>query len=163
MSCEQPQLNILNLVSYQVTSNYDSKKFTLSCPVHEQFLKLSFSSSFRKSWHFIHFFNKYLHQYFLFSRYSSRDSVANKILSVLKFYQTFFLFEILFIIFRQRGKEGENERNISVWLALTGPWPATQACALTGNRNSDPLVYRLALNPLSHTRQGYQTFIILQL
>ena len=35
-----------------------------------------------------------------------------------------------------------------------GTWPTTQACALTGNRTSDPLVCRLALNPLSHTSQG---------
>ena len=33
-------------------------------------------------------------------------------------------------------------------------WPATQACALTGNRICDPLVHRPALNPLSHTSQG---------
>ena len=35
-----------------------------------------------------------------------------------------------------------------------GTWPATQACALTGNRTSDLLVCRPALNPLSHTSQG---------
>ena len=34
-------------------------------------------------------------------------------------------------------------------------WPTTQACALTGNQTSDPLVCRLALNPLSHTSQDY--------
>ena len=34
-----------------------------------------------------------------------------------------------------------------------GTWPATQACALTGNRTSGPLVCRLARNPLSHTSQ----------
>ena len=40
-----------------------------------------------------------------------------------------------------------------------GTWPTTQACALTGNRTSDPLVRRLALNPLSHTSQArYLTF-----
>ena len=38
-----------------------------------------------------------------------------------------------------------------------GTWPATQACAPTGNRTRDFLVRRLALNPLSHTSQG--TFI----
>ena len=38
--------------------------------------------------------------------------------------------------------------------SLLGTWPATQACALTGNRTSDPLVPRLAHNPLSHTSQG---------
>ena len=37
---------------------------------------------------------------------------------------------------------------------LLGTWPATQTCALTKNRTSDPLVCRLALNPLSHTSQG---------
>ena len=35
-----------------------------------------------------------------------------------------------------------------------GTWPATQACALTGNRTSDLLVHRPALNPLRHTSQG---------
>ena len=49
------------------------------------------------------------------------------------------------------------ERSINVWLPLTcsllGTWPATQACALTGNLTSDPLLPRLALNALSHTSQ----------
>ena len=51
--------------------------------------------------------------------------------------------------------EGERERNINVCLPLMRPllgtWPATQACAPTGNRASDPLVHRPAFNPLSHT------------
>ena len=37
---------------------------------------------------------------------------------------------------------------------LLGTWPTTQACALTGNRTGDPLVYRSVLSPLSHTSQG---------
>ena len=37
---------------------------------------------------------------------------------------------------------------------LLGTWPATQACALTGNQTYNPLVHRPALNPLSHTSQG---------
>ena len=45
-----------------------------------------------------------------------------------------------------------------MWLPLMHPllgtWPTTQACALTGNRTSDPLVLRPALNPLSYTSQG---------
>ena len=53
---------------------------------------------------------------------------------------------------------GERERNINVWLLLAHPplgtWPATQACALTGNRTRDPLAHKSALNPLSHTSQG---------
>ena len=59
---------------------------------------------------------------------------------------------------RVDGKKKERERNIYVWLLLTcpplGTWPTTQACALTGNWTSNPLVHRPALNPLSHTRQG---------
>ena len=45
-----------------------------------------------------------------------------------------------------------------MWLPLARPllgtWPATQACALTRNRTSNPWVSRLALHPLSHTSQG---------
>ena len=33
-------------------------------------------------------------------------------------------------------------------------WPAAQACALTGNGPSNPLVRRIVLSPLSHTSQG---------
>ena len=61
------------------------------------------------------------------------------------------------------------ERNINVWLPLMcpllGTWPTTQASALTGNRTGDPLVHRLALNPLSHTSQDcyivYLRFLLL--
>ena len=38
---------------------------------------------------------------------------------------------------------------------LLGTWPTTQACALSGNRTSNPLVCRPALNPLTRTSQGY--------
>ena len=34
-----------------------------------------------------------------------------------------------------------------------------QACALTGNPTSDPLVHRPALNPLNHTNQGCFQFL----
>ena len=73
------------------------------------------------------------------------------------FFKRFYLF-----IFRERGREGERERNINVWLTLAHlllwTWPTTQACALTRNPTSDPSVCRLALNPLSHTSQGYRSF-----
>ena len=64
---------------------------------------------------------------------------------------------------RGEGREKEKERNINVWLLLTcpllGTWPTTQACALTGNGTSDPLVHGPVLNPLSHTRQGIDFYI----
>ena len=41
-----------------------------------------------------------------------------------------------------------------------GTWPATQACALTGNQSGDLLVPRLAHNPLSHTSQGSSPTIL---
>ena len=70
------------------------------------------------------------------------------------------LFRYYLFIFRQRGREKERERNICVWLPLLRPllgtWPTTQACAPTGHGTShDPLVRRRALNPLSHTCQGW--------
>ena len=65
---------------------------------------------------------------------------------------------IYFFLERGEGKEKKRERNINVCLLLMHPilgtWPATQACAMTRNQTSDPLVCRLALNPLSHTSQG---------
>ena len=62
-------------------------------------------------------------------------------------------------IFRERGREGEREgEKLNVWWPLAhtllGTWPATQACALTGNQTSDPLVCRPMLNSLSYVSQG---------
>ena len=78
----------------------------------------------------------------------------------------FFFFKILFI-FRE-GKGGkERERNINVWLPpvcpLLGTWPATQACAPTGNQTGDPFVHRLVFSPLSHTSQGSKCQIFISL
>ena len=60
-------------------------------------------------------------------------------------------------------REKEKERNINVWLTLVclllGTWPATQACALTGNRTCNPLVCRPGLNPLSYMGQGFLPFM----
>ena len=85
-----------------------------------------------------------------------RHKMVNEthLLTSWSFLKRFYLF-----IFREgEGKEKERERNINVWLPLAcpllGTWPATQACALTGNQTGDPLVRRLVLNPLSHTSQG---------
>ena len=75
------------------------------------------------------------------------------------FISLFFLKVCLFIyLFLERG--GERERNINVWLPLVCPllgdlaFNATQTWARTGNRTSDPLVCRPALNPLSYTSQA---------
>ena len=62
-------------------------------------------------------------------------------------------------LFLERGREGEREGEIYQCVVashtpLLGAWPATQACALTGNQTSDLSVHRPALNPLSHTSQG---------
>ena len=71
-------------------------------------------------------------------------------------FKRFYLF-----IFRERGREGERGEK-HMWLPLMRPqlgiWPATQACALTGNKTSDPVVSRPMLNPLSYTSQGPNMF-----
>ena len=68
---------------------------------------------------------------------------------------TSFFKKILFVYFQREGKRGSN---INVQLPLAHPqpgtWPTTRACALTGSWTSNPLVSKLALNPLSHTSQG---------
>ena len=71
---------------------------------------------------------------------------------------THLLKNILFL-FRERGREGEREgeRNQCVVASCAPPlgtWPATQECALTGSRTGDPLVCRLALNPLEPHQPG---------
>ena len=75
-----------------------------------------------------------------------------------------FLFLLRFYLFisRERGREGERERNINVCLPLTPPslWtlPATQARALSGNGTGDLQVHRLVLNPQSYISQGSTVF-----
>ena len=67
----------------------------------------------------------------------------------------FFKKDFIYLFLEQKGGR---EGNINVWLTptrpLLGTWPATQVCALTVYPIRDPLVCRLALNPLSHTSQG---------
>ena len=63
----------------------------------------------------------------------------------------------LIYLFFDRGKEKEREKHqcvLPLVCPLLGTWPATQACALTGNRTGNPLVPRLVLNALSYTSQG---------
>ena len=80
------------------------------------------------------------------------------ILNVCRVNDRFFFKDFIYLFLeRGEGKEKETEGNINVWLPLAcpllGTWPATQACALTGNQTSDPLIHRPAFNPLSHISQ----------
>ena len=65
---------------------------------------------------------------------------------------------------RGEGEEKERERNINVRLPLVcpilGTWPATQACALSGNQMGDTLVLRPVLSTLNHTSQGENRHIL---
>ena len=83
----------------------------------------------------------------------SNDKYLFFIISIL-------IFKIYLFLERSKRREKERKRNINVWLPLARPllgtWPATQACVLTGNWTSNPLVCRLVLNPLSHTSPGCQ-------
>ena len=74
-------------------------------------------------------------------------------------YPFFFKEDFIYLFLESReGKVEERERNINVWLPLTRPllgtWPATQACALTGDPTSNPLLCSPVLKSLSHTSQG---------
>ena len=93
-------------------------------------------------------------------------------LFLLNFFFFFFKKNILFIYFQREEKGGKKrgretlmyERNID-WLPLAHPqlgiWPATQACALTGNWTSNLSVSRLVLNLLSYTSQGFLLIFLL--
>ena len=73
----------------------------------------------------------------------------------------YFKNDFIYFLERREGREKERERNINMELPLMHPlletWPATQACALAGNRIGDPLVHRPTLNPWSYTSQGKNT------
>ena len=88
-------------------------------------------------------------------------SVSVQVICTCIFTDLFSVFfkNIHLFTFRQRGREARKRTEISMCGCLLcapplGAWPATQACALTGNQTSDPLVYRPMLNLLSHTSQG---------
>ena len=74
------------------------------------------------------------------------ETIADWLTAITNLWFLFYFFRFYLFIFREgEGREKERERNINVWLPLT--WspletgPATQACALTGNLTSDPLVH----------------------
>ena len=77
----------------------------------------------------------------------------------------FFFLRLYVLIFIDRGRKEEREGEKPIYEryivgCLTHApqpraWSETQACALIGNQTGDLLVRRLALNPLSHTNQGW--------
>ena len=71
----------------------------------------------------------------------------------------FFFFNLYLFIFRERGREGEREGEkhqcvVASRTPPTGDLAHNPGMCPDGNRTDDPLVCRLALNPLSHTSQG---------
>ena len=64
------------------------------------------------------------------------------------------LFIYLFIVRERGGRDREEEKHQSVASCLTGDQPATQACALTGNRTDDLSLCWKMPNPLSHNGQS---------
>ena len=99
------------------------------------------------------------------SLWQSLLSVSVACLFCLFFVCLFCLFVFVFCLihspffFKRQEREKERERNINVWLLIVHPLlgtrPSTQACALDWESNWQPFDYRQALNPLSHTSQGY--------
>ena len=71
----------------------------------------------------------------------------------------FFLIFFLIYLFLEWERDGERKGEkyqcvVTSHTPLLGTWPTTQACALTGNGASDPLVCILVLSPMSHTSWG---------
>ena len=102
---------------------------------------------------------------------TSENKIFSKNIEDICFLSFLRLYLFYFILLLERGKGGwKRGRETSMCkryidrLPLTCPQPgtrpATQACALTGNRTSDLSVHRLVLNPLSHTSQGDMYFLM---
>ena len=69
---------------------------------------------------------------------------------------------IYLFIFRERKEGRKRGRATSMCECFLrsplGTWPATQACALTGNQTCDPLVGRPALNPPARAQIHFSVF-----
>ena len=85
----------------------------------------------------------------------SNQVMANVVGNGSDFFKRCFIY--LFLE-RRKGRRKTSMCGIFHMPPLTGTWPATQACALTGNWTGDPLLHSLVLNPLSHTSQGWSEY-----
>ena len=78
------------------------------------------------------------------------------------FFSFFLFFFVRFYLFisRQRGREGERERSINVWLPLTGSllgtWPTTLACTKIGNLNQQPFGSQDSAQSIGPHQRGLQ-------
>ena len=76
----------------------------------------------------------------------------------LPFSLTLFKNRFYLLIPREKGREGERQRETSIscpsHVSQLGTKPTTQACALTWNQTSDFLLLRTMPSQLSHTAQG---------
>ena len=72
----------------------------------------------------------------------------------------YFFKDFIYLFLEEKGgREGEKHQSVTASHAPPmGTWPTAQAGAPTGNQTGNPLVHRLALNPLSHTSQGLISF-----
>ena len=94
--------------------------------------------------------------YSIFLRFKSQKTPTKQQKTA---HSRFFFFKKTLFIYFIDGKGGRKKgRETSMCgcllCPLLGTWPATQACALSGNPTGNPLVCRPAFNPLSHTSQG---------
>ena len=105
------------------------------------------------------------------SKYSPFDAIQlPRLFSIAQFLNSlifliFFKDFIYLFIFRERERKGERGEKHNVWSPLARPLlgiqPTTQACAVTGNQTSNPLVCRPAFSPPSHTSQGKKEIIFM--
>ena len=94
----------------------------------------------------------------------AQHKTINMLKTSLSFLKRIFKNIYLFLD-KGEGREKERQRNINVWLPLAHPLPGTQpttqAWALTRNWTSNPLVHRLALNPLSPIARAKYYLVLL--
>ena len=81
----------------------------------------------------------------------TRSGSAGTLAFLKNLHVIFFFLRFCLFIFRKTEK---CQCVVASHVTPLGTWPATQACALTGDRTSDPLVCRLTFSPLSPTSEG---------